>query len=204
MADDKQKFAQLLNSQSDLDQDTQSFADMMGGIKPLEQDKIHLSHTISKKKPADNSNNKAELRNKLNKQAKRIGASFHFSDEYEPMLPENGPLSYVKEDFPAYLAKVLRRGDVAPELILDLHGYNKEQAKRELALFIDECKQQRFVCACVVHGVSGGILKRKTPHYLIQHPDVVALHQAPLQWGGQGAIVFFINLEEELALITQK
>ncbi|MFP5304082.1 Smr/MutS family protein, partial [Cobetia sp. SIMBA_158] len=57
-------------------------------------------------------------------------------------------------------------------------------------------KKQHYYCACVVHGIGGGILKHKIPQYLVQHPDVIAMHQAPLEYGGKGAVLILINLPQ--------
>ncbi|GAA0291587.1 endonuclease SmrB [Psychrosphaera haliotis] len=190
--------------QSMLEQDQQNseqtevdFAAEMKGIKPLTQDKLHFRHNTNKR--AQDKQQSEQRRNKLvvNDQAKSA-QRFQFSDEYEPFIDDSQTLSFVREGYPSYLTKVLRRGDVAPELILDLHGYTKQQAQKDIADLVIDCMKQHIPCACIVHGVSGGILKRKVPHYLMQHPDVLAFHQAPLEWGGQGAVVLIINLGEEL------
>jgi DNA-nicking Smr family endonuclease len=180
-----------------------SFAEEMAGIKPLNQDKVFFS-------PADKKNISAKQSPKLSTDSTHSStatnnapAKFHFSDEYEPYIDESQTLKFVQEGFPSYFAKILRRGDIAPELILDLHGYNKQQAQYDIALLIDDCIKQQIPCACIVHGVSGGILKKKVPHYLMQHPDVVAFHQAPLEWGGKGAVVLMVNIGEELDILTE-
>ncbi|WP_299266663.1 endonuclease SmrB [uncultured Psychrosphaera sp.] len=184
--------------------DEDDFTNAMQGIKPLKQDKIHFGKDNSKQNKALQANKYEDDRTSDNKPNLKNPAVFHFSDEYEPLITSNQTLSYVEDGFPAYYTKLLRRGDVRPEVILDLHGYNKEQTKFDLAAMIKDCKIKHIPCACVVHGVGGGILKAKLPHYLIQHPDVIALHQAPLEWGGQGAIVFIINIGEELEYILNR
>jgi len=198
MVSKKDSFADLLLNSNDEADSSDDFANAMKGIKPLHQDKIHFAPRSGKKNRANASNNTLDDRRNSNKDRVRANASFHFSDEYEPLLDPTETLSYVKPECPNYLAKLLRRGDVAPDVVLDLHGYTKEQAKLDIAELIETCKREQLPCACIVHGVSGGILKKKVPHYLIQHPDVAALHQAPLEWGGQGAVVFIVDLGEEL------
>ena len=194
MSDFKDLFEQKNNNNNE----EFSFAETVQGIKPLNQDKIHFGKTNNKQKQSSEPNKLADDRTTDNKPALNKPAKFHFSDEYEPLIDPSVALSYVKEGIPTFYTKLLRRGDIRPELILDIHGYNKEQAKFDLADLIADCKKQNVPCACVVHGVSGGILKRKLPHYLMQHPDVAAFHQAPLEWGGQGAVVILIDLGEEL------
>lgn len=194
-------FDKLLNAKqldSNNEEQSFSFADAMQDVKPLKQDKIHFGKSNSKQNKPLESAKLTDGRTHDNKPDLSKQASFYFSDEYEPFIEEERTLSFVREGFPAYFTKLLRRGDIAPEVILDIHGYNKEQTKFDLAELIDDCKKKHIVCACVVHGVSGGILKKKMPHYLMQHPDVVAFHQAPLEWGGQGAIVFMVDIGEEL------
>ena len=199
-----ESFADLLNSTDKTTDEKESFSQAMKGVKPLKQDKIHVGGDRIKQNRVLTSNNKSELRNKLNKAQDSDVKRFLFSDEYEPLIPQGETLSFVRDGHPAYLAKLIRRGELPPEVILDLHGYNKEQAKRDIADLIEECKRKHIACACIVHGVSGGILKTKVPHYLMQHPDVAALHQAPLEWGGQGAVVFIVDLGEELEFILKR
>lgn len=191
-------FKDLLQQENEVISDDVSFADAMQGIQPLRQDKIHFGKVNGKQNKALDSNKKVEDRTADNKPLLNSEPSFHFSDQYEPFIDPNITLSFVKEGTPNYYTKLLRRGDIRPELVLDLHGYTKDQAKYDLAELISDCKAQNIPCACVVHGVGGGILKRKLPHYLMQHPDIAAFHQAPLEWGGQGAIVLLIDLGEEL------
>lgn len=184
--------------------DEDTFANATQGVKPLKQDKIHFGKAIYKQNKQTSLNKYQQDRTSDNKPNLKSPPPFHFSEQYEPLISTSQPLNYVKDGYPAYYTKLLRRSDVRPEIILDLHGYNKEQAKYDLGALIQECKIKQIPCACVVHGVGGGILKTKLPHYLIQHPDVIALHQAPLEWGGQGAIVFIINLGEDLEYLLNR
>jgi len=199
-----ENFSDLFESNDKTSEQNESFSQAMKGVKPLKQDKIHVGGERIKQNRVLTSNNKAELRNKLNDKQDSHPNRFLFSDEYEPLIPHGETLSFVREGHPAYLAKLIRRGELPPEIILDLHGCNKEQAKMDIADLIENCKEQHIACACIVHGVSGGILKTKVPHYLMQHPDVAALHQAPLEWGGQGAVVFVVDLGEELEFLIKR
>ncbi|WP_091987468.1 endonuclease SmrB [Pseudoalteromonas denitrificans] len=162
--------------------DSDLFRDMFSGTNKLQQDKVVFKRNALQKK------HKLEEEEKK----KRL-AEFYFSDEYVPNLENNGTISYVQEGQDSYLAKQLRRGDFYPELVLDLHGLNKEQAKKELIALISECKRQHYRCACIVHGIGEFVLKQKIPHYLVQHPDILAMHQAPLEFGGKGALLVVIN-----------
>ena len=178
--------------------ESNNFQTLMADVKPVIQDKVHIP-----KQKINKASSKARALEK-NAKAGQI-AAFYFSDEYEPHITSASSLSYVREDAPSYLPKLLRRGECRPELILDLHGYTKDQAKYDLADLILTCKNEQIFCANVIHGISGGVLKQKVPHYLMQHPDVLAFHQAPLEWGGQGALLVIIDIGEDLEfLLTQR
>ncbi|MGP0905929.1 endonuclease SmrB [Serratia sp. CY76391] len=126
----------------------------------------------------------------------QVDASYYFSDEYQPQLEEEGPTRYVRPGSSPYELKKLRRGDYSPELFLDLHGLIQLQAKQELGALIAACKREHVHCACVMHGHGKHILKQQTPLWLAQHPDVLAFHQAPKEWGGNAAILLLVELAE--------
>lgn len=168
------------------DEDIALFKQALGNARQLEQDKIHPKPPVSK-------NKKQQLIIKRERQL----ADFYFSDEFEPKLPENGPMSFVREGCSSFLTKQLRRGDFYPDLILDLHGMTKADAKVEIASLIEACKKQHIRCACIMHGLGEHILKKKIPHWLVQHPDIQAFHQAPLEWGGNAALLVLVDSEEQ-------
>lgn len=126
---------------------------------------------------------------------KRAQATHPFSDSFEPALPD-GIMKYTAAGANPYLAKQLRRGDFVADLIVDLHGLNQQQAQRDLATAIEQCFNEHLRCLNVIHGIGQGVLRQRVPGWLIQHPRVEAFHQAPLEWGGQGALLVLINLPE--------
>ena len=162
------------------------FQDAMGKVKPMVQDKIPPSKKVGKQK-------KIQLKDKVHKQL----AEFHFSDEFEPHLNQLGPVKYVREDVDSFEAKNLRRGQYSPDLILDLHGLDQHQAKKEIAALLYACQKEHAQCLCIVHGIGSRVLKNKVPHWLVQHPDVMAFHQAPLEWGGNGALLVLVELKDK-------
>ncbi|GLX86688.1 UPF0115 protein [Thalassotalea loyana] len=175
------KFKDLLS-----EQEKQQFKDAVGKIKPMVQDKIHPAKRTSKPKSQI-------AQNKTKKQV----AEFHFSDEFEPNLNQQGPMKFVREDVDSFEAKNLRRGIYTPDLILDLHGLDQHQAKKEIAALLYACQKEHAQCVCIVHGIGSRILKNKVPHWLVQHPDVMAFHQAPLEFGGDGALLVLVELKDK-------
>lgn len=166
------------------DDDFSLFSAEFSGIKKLTQDTIKLpTKNIQKKQFAKQT----------------VEADFerdYFSDGFEPHLAEDGPVRYIRGDAEKYLIKQLRRGDFAPEIILDLHGLTQQEAKRELGALIACCKKEGLYCCSVMHGVGKHILKKQVPLWLAQHPDILAFHQAPLEFGGHGALLVLIELDE--------
>ena len=177
-----------LTTTETLGQDSQLFKQAVGKVKPIVLDTIHPVKNAGK--------TKAKVRDKnLSKEL----AQFHFSDEFEPHLNKQGPLKYRREDVDSFEVKNLRRGHYTPDLILDLHGLDQNQAKKELAALLYACQKEHAQCICIVHGIGSYVLKNKVPHWLVQHPDVMAFHQAPLEWGGDGAILALIELKDKFA-----
>ncbi|AWX14452.1 endonuclease SmrB [Mergibacter septicus] len=117
---------------------------------------------------------------------------FYFSDEYEPLLDEE-KVKYLRSGEDKHLLKQLRRGDFIPELFLDLHGLTREQAKQELAALILACEKENIICACVMTGYGTYTLKRQIPRWLVQHPKIIAIHQAPKEWGSDAAILILVE-----------
>ncbi|MDO4626829.1 MAG: endonuclease SmrB [Pasteurellaceae bacterium] len=159
------------------------FREQTKGAKKLVQNTAVMpSHSHLKRK--------AEIRDIREKE----DTLFYFSDEYEPLLDEDNAVKYLRAGEDSYLLKQLRRGDFSPELFLDLHGLTREQAKIELASLIQACENEHIYCASVMTGYGTFTLKRQIPRWLVQHPRVRALHQAPKEWGGDAAILILLDV----------
>lgn len=143
---------------------------------------------------------KTEPRKKLNELRdlkEKADIEFYFSDEYEPLLKEeNEKVKYLRDDVDPYILKQLRRGDFQPELFLDLHGLTREKAKKELAALILACEREKVYCVSIMTGFGTRILKDQIPRWLVQHPKIMALHQAPREWGGDAAILILVEQPE--------
>ena len=155
----------------------------MKGVKPLKQDTFVAARPHKKKAQAT-----------IKEQREQQDTLFYFSDEYEPLLNEESAVKYLRENEDSHLLKQLRRGDFSPEIFLDLHGLTREQAKLELAALIQTCEKEHLYCASVMTGYGTYKLKRQIPRWLVQHPKVRALHQAPKEWGGEAAILILIDV----------
>jgi len=167
-----------------LDEDAISlFRAEIKGVKPLKQDTFVAARPYKKKAQAT-----------IKEQREQQDTLFYFSDEYEPLLNEESAVKYLRENEDSHLLKQLRRGDFSPQIFLDLHGLTREQAKLELAALIQTCEKEHLYCASIMTGYGTYTLKRQIPRWLVQHPKVRALHQAPKEWGGEAAILILIDV----------
>ncbi len=172
------------NDDSIADQDRQLFLDAINGTAKLQQDTIP---------PAPAKPNPAGKPEKIRR---RREIQDPFSDQYEPLLSTEQGLSYQRAQLEPSKLKRLRRGDIEPALLLDLHGLNRQQAKYELLGLIETCLQQRHLCAHIIHGRGQGILKQQLPNWLAQHDAVLAFCQAPRRLGGTHALLVLFDVED--------
>ncbi|MGF1690398.1 endonuclease SmrB [Photobacterium kagoshimensis] len=168
-----------------LEDDFSLFQDAVKGVKKLTHDTI----ITSRRQSTNVDKPKVSTKETQNHE-------FYFSDEFEPHLNENGPMQYARTGVSKYEVKKLRRGVYVPDMYLDMHGMTQQEAKRELAAMIAACIKEKVACACVMHGIGKHILKAKAPLWLAQHPDVMAFHQAPLEFGGNGALLVLLDIPE--------
>ncbi len=159
------------------------FRNAMQGVKPLKQD------TYAPQKE------KVNIRKQVLQDVRKTeDVLFFFSDNYEPLLNEDDKVRYLRDGEDNHLLKQLRRGDFSPEIFLDLHGVTKKQAKLELAALLLACEKDHFFCASIMTGYGTFTLKNQIPRWLVQHPRVRALHQAPREWGGDAAILVLLDI----------
>jgi len=189
---------QKSNNTNDADTSENVFQQAVGKVKPLKVDTIHFDKKVSKPKSRSGQKNSLQSSRQNSMQDKNKALTqFYFSDEFEPNLNTQGPMKYVRADVDSFEAKNLRRGFYSPDLILDLHGLDQHQAKQEIAALLYACQKEHAQCVCIIHGLGSRVLKNKVPHWLVQHPDVMAFHQAPLEWGGNGALLALIELKDK-------
>ncbi|AUI81830.1 endonuclease SmrB [Alteromonas sp. DY56-G5] len=184
----RQEGARNGNMSTNTEEEAFSFADAMQGVTPLSQDKVEPDKQVELFKKSQ------QVKGKHLKHSKQLAASFDFSDMYQAALPQEGPMRFCQEGESTHILKQLRRGDYSPEMTLDLHGLTREMAKAELAALIHTARKELIDCVCVMHGFGQGVLKAALPHYLVQHPQVRAFHQAPLEYGGQAALLVLIDI----------
>ena len=102
-------------------------------------------------------------------------------------------------------ARRLRRGQLAAEARLDLHGKTQAQAHAALQGFIKESRMARRRCVVVITGKGsvasgeGGVLRRMAPRWLNEpalRRHIIAITNAPESSGGAGALYVLLRSRE--------
>lgn len=118
----------------------------------------------------------------------------------DPELLEHGEtLQYRAPGVQDGVLRRLRRGHYRVERDLDLHGYNRDQARHAIVRFLAECQDRDQRCVRIVHGKgngspnSGPVLKRLLDGWLRKRRDVLAFCSARPVDGGSGAVYVLLR-----------
>lgn len=112
-------------------------------------------------------------------------------------------LSHRGDLLPADAFRRLRRGELAAQEELDLHGLGAVQAQAVLKAFLSDARRHGLGCVRIVHGKGRGadevdssgapVLKNLVDRVLRQRADVLGFHSAPPAQGGTGAVVVLLK-----------
>ena len=170
---------------NDQQQDKLLFSEAVSGITPLVQDKII---PLSEKNPSTD----------IKTSKTRFADDHHdiddslskLSDDYDPFTDEQQryDLNYHQVSISKRRFNDFKKGQFNTELMLDLHGYNKNQARIELATFIQHCEEQHFTKVAIMPGFGYGVLRTSLNLWLRQLPQVLAFAESPQRSGGKGVI----------------
>ncbi|MCE8020622.1 DNA mismatch repair protein MutS [Halomonas sp. MCCC 1A11036] len=123
----------------------------------------------------------------------------HTSDgRVEPVRPSEY-LDFALPDLPYRTRSQLKRGQIAWEAGLDLHGYSLDEARLELESFLKEAVGSHMRCVLVVHGKAWGstadypVIKSHVNAWLREWPTVLAFCSARESDGGTGAIYVLLR-----------
>ena len=130
----------------------------------------------------------------------RAALAESMSDEVniESLLLTDDGLSFRRPGIGQDVVTRLRRGHWALQGQIDLHGYNRDEARLMLADWVRECHRRGMRCLRVVHGKGHGspgkqpVLKAKVQRWLAQRDEVIAFAQASGPQGGAGALVVLL------------
>ncbi|QCI15790.1 endonuclease SmrB [Buchnera aphidicola] len=120
--------------------------------------------------------------------------SHYFTFRNKKNLFKDNPISYIRHKNLNNVLKNLKKGKYNPDIFLDLHGLTQYQAQKALGELIATCQKEKIFCAHVMHGYGKHVLKKQTPFWLSQHPDIIAFHEAPKFFGSDAAIIVIIEI----------
>lgn len=116
-------------------------------------------------------------------------------------------LDFAVADLPYRTHAQLKRGGIAWEAGLDLHGHALDEARSELESFLEEAGAQRMRCVLVVHGKSRAsvhsgvsdypVIKSHVNAWLREWPSVLAFCSARELDGGTGALYVLLRRRGE-------
>ncbi|MGE0119304.1 MAG: Smr/MutS family protein [Dongiaceae bacterium] len=120
-----------------------------------------------------------------------------------PKPPELAPGRFAGVD--KRLAERLKRGQLAIEAMLDLHGLTQEEAHRQLDGFLALSARAGRRCVLVITGKGAwrpesGILREMVPRWLNEAPNrarVLAIAHAQPRHGGTGALYVLLKRRRE-------
>ncbi len=122
------------------------------------------------------------------------------SEPVDPTDLETGEeLLFARSGLQHKLLRRLRRGELAIEAELDLHGLTRLEARQALSEFLHACRARRCRCVRIIHGKGRGshqkrpILKQYVDHWLRQVDAVLAYCSAIPAHGGTGAIYVLLR-----------
>lgn len=132
--------------------------------------------------------------------------SFRFALD-ESLLEAADALSYRSEALPPTVFARLKRGEIAVQEELDLHGADVHTAEQLLRAFLNDARRHGVGCVGVIHGKGlhgaalegrpvdsrgAPVLKNLVDRMLRQRADVLGFHSAPAPRGGTGAVVVLL------------
>jgi DNA-nicking Smr family endonuclease len=177
---------------ADDDDEARLFRDAIGPVRPLRES----TPPPAAPKPRPRAR-MAEL--------DEAAAREEFRHALEANLLEAGDvLSYRHERLPPRTFQRLRRGEIAIQDELDLHGADVREAQDLLRSFVAQARDHGLGCVRVIHGKglhgnAGVFTSRDTPilknlvdRLLRQRADVLAFHSAPPAQGGTGAVLVLL------------
>ena len=116
---------------------------------------------------------------------------------------EDAPAEYLRNGLSRMALRKLRRGVWPVQDSLDLHGNNRDAARKLLREFLHEATQLGMRCVLVIHGKGSNsksgeaVLRKLARHWLTQHPQVLGFCDATPRQGGSGAVLVLLKVMTE-------
>lgn len=150
-------------------EDSLLFRSMVDTQTPLDKDNINHTHNNKRKPPF-----------------------MAYSTIIDGTVTGEEVIRYAKNGVSEKIINKMKRGHIDNVSELDLHGYTIKQACEALSEFIYHQQFEQFVH--IIHGKGYrsnngmSVLKTQVASFLKQHPQVLAFHSCPPEYGGTGAV----------------
>jgi DNA-nicking Smr family endonuclease len=177
-----------MNDQSDKDNedDTDLFRQAMRGVAPLKPDNRVRHKPAPRKPPVQTAQSESAI----------YGERF-----IQGMLEETCPDQLYFEragGAQKSMLKKLRAGKLAVDSTLDLHGLYVDEARHQLADFLDACRQSGYRHVIIIHGKgfrsqNRPVIKPMVNRWLRQADEVLAFCSAQPKDGGTGAVYVLLR-----------
>ncbi len=165
----------------------------MQGVKPLDSNK-HRNRTSLKIRPA-------AIRKRASPSSNFIKDTL--SDDFIP--PCDDHLEFMRPGVQKSYMKLIRNGKVTIDDDIDLHGYQRDDARKTLLAFLEHAQSQDYKLVRVVHGKGYNssdnkpVLKAMVNKWLQCIPEVLAFVSAAPRDGGIGAVYVLLKKRRESA-----
>lgn len=167
----------------------QALARALQGVQPIRSDRVVTE--APKPRPIP-------LQHELDEKA-ALNESIYAPTPLDLVLEGGDELFYLKEGIPRATLRDLRRGRWVVQAELDLHGFNRDEARDQLAAAFTQWRKRDIRCVRVIHGKGLGspgkdpVLKKLVAGWLMNYDDVLAYAQARVHDGGAGALLVLIR-----------
>jgi len=117
----------------------------------------------------------------------------------EDLMEAGDEPTFLRTGLSRQVLRKLRRGGWVIQDQLDLHGFNRHEAREALIVFLASCVKRGIRCVRVIHGKGLGsknrepVLKAKVKLWLAQRDEVLAYCQAKPVDGGSGAMLVLLK-----------
>ena len=164
------------------------FREAMQDVRPLHDDSVDLRPEPPKPIPKHSMADDSAVMSELD------------AGDFDPATFELGDEHYYQQpNLPRTVVRKLRRGQIALQGELDLHGRTIPEAKQALSEFLNYCSSRGFSCVRIIHGKGHGSpgkvprLKPQVARWLARRDDVLAYSPARNDDGGTGALYVLLR-----------
>ncbi len=170
------------------DDDDKLFSEAMAGVNPLQNNRASLQ-----KSPGAINRRKSE--------GTSATIDDTLSDEFIP--PCDDFLEFRRPGIQNAYLKQIRNGKLTIDDAIDLHGYRRDDARKQLLDFIAHAQSRQYRLVLVVHGKGYNsddnrpVLKAMVNKWLQSLPQVLAFVTAQPRDGGSGAVYVLLKKQSD-------